>query len=29
MDRVDITKLQTGDIVKVDAYKGLVKASKI
>jgi predicted aconitase with swiveling domain len=28
MDQVDITKLKTGDFVEVDAYKGLVKASK-
>jgi predicted aconitase with swiveling domain len=28
MDQVDITKLKTGDLLEVDAYKGLVKASR-
>lgn len=28
MDQVDITKIKTGDLLEVDAYKGLVKASR-
>ena len=27
MDQVDITRIKTGDLLEVDAYKGLVKAS--
>mgnify|MGYP001090196072 CR=1 FL=1 len=28
MDQVDITRIKTGDLLEVDAYKGLVKASR-
>lgn len=28
MDQVDITRIKTGDLLEVDAYKGLIKASR-
>ena len=28
MDQVDITRIKTGDLLEVDAYKGLVKVSR-